>query len=286
MRIYSPIPEVLNALKGSNIELLVDVSFQDIKPLATDKSFAPIWFHNNIHIYWPDVKFKYISVGNEVIPGNEFAPFIGPAIENLHNAIVALGLQDQIKVSTSTHTPLLGISNPPSQGSFRDVAKPFIKPIIDLLVRNNAPLLVNIYPYYGYLGAQGNVPLDFALFRSNGVVVQDGSLGYQNLFDAMLDAYYSALEKEGGGNIEIVVSETGWPSEGNSVSSVEIAGNYYRNLINHIKGGLGTPKRPGKVIETYLFAMFDENVKTGAETEKHFGLFTPSKQPKYALTFN
>ncbi|XP_071901135.1 glucan endo-1,3-beta-glucosidase-like [Coffea arabica] len=285
MRIYSPVPEVLNALRGSNIELLVDVSFEDIKPLATDASVAPIWIHNNIQTYWPDVKFRYIAVGNEVNPESEYAPFIGPAIENLHNAIVAAGLQDQIKVSTSTYPPLLGASNPPSQGSFSDVAKPFIKPIIDLLVGHNAPLLVNIYPYFTYLGNQGNGELDYALFRSPGVVVQDGSLGYENLYDAMLDAFYWALEKEGGNTVEIVVSETGWPSEGSSASSVENAGTYYKNLINHVKGGSGTPRRPGKAIETYLFAMFDENEKTGDETEKHFGLFTPNKQPKYAVSF-
>ena len=103
----------------------------------------------------------------------------------------------------------------------------------------------------------------------------------------MLDAHYTALEREGGSNVEIVVSETGWPSSGNPpAASLKNAGIYYNNVVNHVKGGVGTPKRPGRVIETYLFAMFDENEKPGAQTERHFGLFSPNQQPKYSINFN
>lgn len=34
----------------------------------------------------------------------------------------------------------------------------------------------------------------------------------------------------------------------------------------------GTPLRPGR-IDVYLFELYDESEKTGAEHEKHFGLF-------------
>ncbi|PHU29629.1 Glucan endo-1,3-beta-glucosidase [Capsicum chinense] len=96
---------------------------------------------------------------------------------------------------------------------------------------------------------------------------------------------YFAIEKARGPNVEIVVSETGWPSEGNPSATKENAQTYYRNLVNHVKGGVGIPKKPGKIIETYLFAMFDENQKQGEATEKHFGLFYPNKTAKYDLKF-
>ncbi|KAG4941093.1 hypothetical protein JHK87_044964 [Glycine soja] len=52
------------------------------------------------------------------------------------------------------------------------------------------------------------------------------NFGYQNLFDAMLDSKYTALEKMGAPNLEIVVSESGWPSLGGDGALVENAHAY------------------------------------------------------------
>ncbi|XP_050369115.1 glucan endo-1,3-beta-glucosidase-like, partial [Argentina anserina] len=211
------------------------------------------------------------------------AKYLLPAIQNIQNAITATNLQGQIKVSTAIDTTLLGTTFPPSNGAFSDPANSFITPIITFLGNNGAPLLANVYPYFAYIGNPIDIKLEYALFTSPGVVVQDGSNGYQNIFDAWLDALYSALEKAGAPNMAIVVSESGWPSEGGDAATTGNAGTYYSKLINHVK--TGTPKRPNGAIETYLFAMFDENLKDGAAVEKHFGIFSPNKQPKYQLTF-
>ncbi|KAL0437194.1 UNVERIFIED_CONTAM: Glucan endo-1,3-beta-glucosidase [Sesamum radiatum] len=202
-------------------------------------------------------------------------------MQNIQTALSQFGLQDQIKVSTATYSALLTNTYPPSNAVFKDTA--FMGPIISFLAQTRAPLLANIYPYFGYIYGQG-VELPYALFTAPGVVVQDGPFGYQNLFDAMVDGMYSALEKAGGGDVEVVVSESGWPSDGGAAATMENANTYYRNLIGHVNSG--SPKRAGKAIETYLFAMFDENQKTGENSEQHFGLFYPDKQPKYQLNLN
>ncbi|XVE78939.1 hypothetical protein DITRI_Ditri14bG0018300 [Diplodiscus trichospermus] len=280
MRIYDPNQEVLQSLRGTNIELILGVPNQDLASLVSD---AKAWVQNNIVAFSPDVKFRYIAVGNEVKAGDAESQYVLPAMQNIHNALVSAQLDGQMKVSTSVDATLLGSSYPPSAGSFSAAATPYITPIINFLTSIGAPLLVNIYPYFAYVGGPQHIDLSYCLFTSSGVVVQDGALGYQNIFDAMLDAFYYAVEGAGGANLELVVSESGWPSAGEASATVDNAATYYQNLINHINNG--TPKKPGKPIETYLFAMFDEDQKGPAETERHFGLFSPDMQPKYKFTF-
>lgn len=286
MRLYDPLPDTLQALRGTNIELILDVPNTKLESLQ-DPAAAATWVRDNI-INYSDVKFRYISVGNEVDPDtgdSRYLGFVLPVMRNVHDAIVKAGLQDQIKVSTATYSGLIGPdSSPPSRGSFKGNAQGFIKPIIEFLAQNNLPLLANIYPYISYAqNPQEN--LEYALFKPTNVIVRDNNLEYKNLFDALLDVMYSAVEKLGGSNVKIVVSESGWPSEGGRGASVENAQTYYKNLIDHVRSN-GTPKKPG-TIETFLFAMFDENNKNGAETERHFGIFNPTtQQPKYQLNFN
>ncbi|XXG53144.1 hypothetical protein AAC387_Pa03g1292 [Persea americana] len=282
MRLYYPDDKAFSALKGSNIDVILDVPREALQDLASDKSAAAHWVEINIRRHWPDVKFRYITVGNEVIPtpsgDYSLAQYVHPAMENIHEAISSAGLQDSIKVSTAVLLRVLGKSDPPSEGSFANEANNYMGPIVVFLARTGAPLLANVYPYFAYLGDPG-VNLEFALFTS----APDGRSQYQNLFDSMVDALYSALEKAGGPNVKIVVSESGWPSLGDKGASKENAQTYNSNLIKHVPQG--TPKRPGE-IETYIFAMFNENNKDGGETEKNFGLFYPSKEPVYQINFS
>ncbi|KAF5823836.1 putative glucan endo-1,3-beta-D-glucosidase [Helianthus annuus] len=290
MRIYDPNQSqaTLEALGGTNIEVMIGVPNDALQSL-TDQNAANTWVNNNI-VKYSNVNFKYIAVGNEVDPNNEnrgYVDFVLPAMQNIHNAIKGAGLDDRIKVSTATYTGLLENTSPPSHSAFRGNVQGFIGPIVKFLVENNLPMLANIYPYFGYLG-DPNKNLQYALFTAQGTVVpDDNGLQYSNLFDAMLDAHYAAQARVGGENVEIVVSESGWPSEGGEEATPDNAGTYYKNLVEHVRGATGTPAKQGISIETYLFAMFDENLKGGAETEKHFGIFSLSQQLKYdGLTFN
>jgi hypothetical protein len=71
-------------------------------------------------------------------------------------------------------------------------------------------------------------------------------------------------------NVEIVVAETRWPYKGddNQVGpSIENAKAYNGNLIAHLQSMVGTPLMPGKSVDTYLFALYDKDLKPGPGSE-------------------
>ncbi|MBA0649417.1 hypothetical protein Goklo_016984, partial [Gossypium klotzschianum] len=97
-----------------------------------------------------------------------------------------------------------------------------------------------------------------------------------NMFDAQVDSVHSALSAMGFKDVEIMVAETGWPYSGDSNEvgpSIENAKAYNGNLIAHLKSMVGTPLMPGKSVDTYLFALYDEDLKPGPGSERAFGLY-------------
>ncbi|XP_021732253.1 glucan endo-1,3-beta-glucosidase-like [Chenopodium quinoa] len=280
MRLFNPNTAALQALQGSGIKTILGVVNGDLSGIASDPAAATNWVQTNVVPFASAI--KYIAVGNEIHPDYAEAPAVLPAMQNILNALVANGLGGQILVSTAIDTSLFTNTYPPSASEFSNPG--YITPIINFLTTNGSPLLVNIYPYFARISDPENIRLDYALFTAPGPVFSDSGRDYQNLFDAIVDGVFVALGKAGAPNVGVVVSETGWPSEGGADATVDNAGTYYRNAIGHVKQG--TPLKPGG-IETYLFAMFDEDNKPGAPSEHHFGLFTPNQQPKYgALNFN
>ena len=279
MRVYSAEPPALNALRNTGIGLILGTTNGDVALLAAGVSNAASWVQTNVSPYYPDVKIKYISVGNELTGGD--AQSIVAAMRNLNAALGAAGFS-AIKVSTVVTMDVLANSFPPSAGMF---AQYYMTEVAQLLASTGAPLLANVYPYFAYRGNPGDINLGYATFQPGAPPVTDSGNGlvYTNLFDAMLDAMYAALEKAGAPGVSVVVSESGWPSAGGVAATMENARAYNQGLINHV--AQGTPKKPG-LIEAYLFAMFNENQKTGDETERNYGLFYPTnKAPVYPINF-
>ncbi|XP_006644851.2 putative glucan endo-1,3-beta-glucosidase GVI [Oryza brachyantha] len=282
IRLFHPDTTVLGALRGSGLGVVLGALNEDLARLASDASFAASWVQSYVTPFAGAVRFRYINAGNEVIPGDDAASVL-PAMRNLQSALRAAGLG--VPVTTAVATSVLGSSYPPSQGAFSEAALPTMAPIVSFLASSGTPLLVNVYPYFAYSADPSSVSLDYALMSpSASAVVTDGGVAYTSMFDAILDAAYAALDKAGGQGLELVVSETGWPSGGGGAgASVENAAAYCNNLVRHF--GRGTPRRPGKPVETYIFAMFNENQKPEG-VEQHFGLFQPDMSEVYHVDFS
>lgn len=287
MRLYDPNPAALQALGGSNIEVMLGVPNTALQNIAASQANANNWVQNNVRNH-PNVRFKYIAVGNEVSPIKsdtaQYTQFVLPALRNINTAISAAGLNNQIRVSTAVETGVLSTSYPPADGVFNPDVTSYLNPIVQFLAQTGAPLFVNLYTYFSYIDNKGSINLNYALLQPNSGITVPGGIRYDNLFYAILDAMYAALEKSGGSSITIVVSESGWPSAGGDSTTIDNARIYNNNLIQRVKNG--TPKRPNRGTETYIFAMFDENQKSGPAYERNFGLFLPNRQAKYPITFN
>ncbi|XP_060206337.1 putative glucan endo-1,3-beta-glucosidase GVI [Lycium barbarum] len=277
IRIFDPNQDVLKALEGSGISIILGTRNEDLQALASDPTFATNWVVTNIIPHTSNVKFTCISAGNEVIPG-PLSTFVLGAMQNLDSALKANNLN--IPVSTAVPLQVLGTSYPPSNGAFSEDSIQFLKPIAQFLATKKYPLLANVYPYFAYSGNSAQIQLDYALLKNTAPISSDGQFQYNNMFDAMVDSLYAALEKVGQPAVDVVVTETGWPSAGDVYATKDNAQTYANNLIAHVSSGQGTPRRPGKVLETYIFALFNENQKP-AGTEENFGLFYPDMTEVY-----
>ncbi|CAA7032923.1 unnamed protein product [Microthlaspi erraticum] len=274
VRIFDTNTDVLNAFRGNrDIGVIVGVKNQELADLAVSEDVVNTWFMTNIEPYLSDVNITYITVGNEVIPG-DIGPHVLSVMQSLTNVVKSRSLP--ILISTTVAMTNLGQSYPPSEGTFTPEAREQLVPVLKYLSQTRTPILVNIYPYFAYASDPINILLDYAIFNTNRTVVQDGPLSYSNMFDVIFDAFVWAMEKEGVKDLQMVVSETGWPSAGNgNITTPEIASIYNGNFVKHVDSGKGTPKRPKSSIHGFLFATFNENQKP-AGTEQNFGLYYPT----------
>ncbi|KAI5073600.1 hypothetical protein GOP47_0011613 [Adiantum capillus-veneris] len=286
------------------ISVIVGIGNEDVASL-TNTDYAANWVQTNIAYYYPATQIAGILVGNEVFSGDDsqLKMDLLLAMENLYVALQNLGLDAHVFVSTAHSQAILSTSFPPSSGSFAsDIGSTYLSPMLKFLENAGAPFMINPYPYFAYKANPNTVSLQYALSAApststgaqtsvaassvSATVVTDPNTGlaYYNLLDAEVDAVYAALAALGYNDIEVIVSETGWPSAGDSDeagATLENAQAYNSNLIARLQRGQGTPAKPNVPLVAFIFALFNEDMKYGPTSERHYGLFNPDRTPAY-----
>ncbi|XP_057861177.2 glucan endo-1,3-beta-glucosidase 13 isoform X2 [Cryptomeria japonica] len=286
IRIYDSNVQVLQAFANTSIELMIGIPNSDLLAFSQYQSTADTWVTNNVLPYYPATMITYVTVGAEVTESTiNVSSLVVPAMKNVHTALKKAGLDTKIKVSSTHALSILSRSFPPSAGALDSKYAFFLKPLLEFLGETKSPFMVNVYPYYAYRDNPHQVSLDYALFKPNdGVIDPNTGFVYTNMFDAQIDALFFALEALNFRSLGVMITETGWPSKGGrkeSAATPDNAATYNANLVRHVINNTGTPSRPGQEIDTYIFAIFNENRKPGVESERNWGLFYPDETKVY-----
>ncbi|XXG55928.1 hypothetical protein AAC387_Pa03g3478 [Persea americana] len=291
VRIYDPDHSVLNAFKGSGLELVIGLPNQDMKDISENEDNATSWVRENVQSFLPETHIRGIAVGNEVLgSGNqELEEVLLGAAKNIYKAIDSLHLTDVIQISTAHSTAVFANSYPPSSCTFNDNVIQYMRPLLQFFSQIGSPFFLNIYPFLAYRDNPRDINVNYALFQSNpGIVDNKTRLHYDNMFDAQIDAAYAALDDAGFKKMEVIISETGWASKGDDDETGATAQNakiYNYNLRKRLAKRKGTPLRPKIVMKAYIFALFNEDLKPGKTSERNFGLFKADGSIAYDIGF-
>ncbi|KAL0928863.1 hypothetical protein M5K25_000790 [Dendrobium thyrsiflorum] len=288
VKLYDAAPNVLSAFSNSNIEFIIGIGNENVANMI-DPSQAKAWIQQNVQSFLPQTKITCITVGNEILSSKDTSLMsnLVPAMQSLHGALVSLGLDQQVNITTAHSLAVLGNSYPPSSGSFQQNLAQYIQPLLDFHSKTNSPFLINVYPYFAYKASPDTVSMEYVLFQPNqGVTDPNTNLNYDNMLYAQLDSVYSAIKAMGYNDINVRVSETGWPSKGDpdeAGATPENAALYNGNLLKRLEMNQGTPLMPTTPLSIYVFALFNEDLKPGPTSERNYGLFYPNNTPVYNI---
>ncbi|KAJ0965544.1 hypothetical protein J5N97_026682 [Dioscorea zingiberensis] len=278
----------LSALRKTGIEVMVGIPNDMLATLASDMSAAEKWVSKNVSGHVSDgVNIRYVAVGNEPFLQTYNGSFLQttfPALQNIQGALIKAGLSNQVKVTVPLNADVYqSPDGKPSTGDFRDDIRQLMLSIVKFLSDNAAPFTVNIYPFIS-LYSDSSFPVDYAFFEGTSSGVVDGNVTYSNMFDANHDTLIWALQKNGFGNLPVIIGEIGWPTDGDMNANNQFAQRFNQGFMDHISTGQGTPLRPGPV-DAYLFSLIDEDEKSiqPGNFERHWGIFTYDGLPKYQL---
>ncbi|KAM0064122.1 putative glucan endo-1,3-beta-D-glucosidase [Helianthus debilis subsp. tardiflorus] len=293
VKLFDSNPQVLEALSNSLIDVTVGIPNSMLRTLNSSVKSAETWVHDNLTRYLSArTRIEYITIGDEPFLqsyGSQFYPFVVGAAINIEAALIRAKLSKKVKVVIPCSFDAFGSeSGQPSKGHFRpDINKTMIQ-VLNFLTKTQSPFFVNISPFLSYYQNK-NISLDFALFKEAARPHNDTHRLYKNSFELSYDTLITALTVAGFPNIDIVISQIGWPTDGAPNATVSNAEIFTKGILDHFRNKKGTPIRPRVMpLEIYIHALLDEDQRniTVGNFERHWGVFTFDGQAKYQVDFS
>ncbi|XP_010929487.1 glucan endo-1,3-beta-glucosidase 1 isoform X2 [Elaeis guineensis] len=292
IRLYDADPALLAALAGTGIRVVLGIPNNQLLALGSSNATAVAWVARHVLSFLPSTLISAIAVGDEVPASLPSAlPLLLPALRSLSSALSS-SADPPIKLSTPLPFSIILDPFPPSQAFFNQtLASSFLLPLLEFLSDTDSPLMLNLYPYYALMQSRGVIPLDNSLFKplppSLEEVDPNTLLHYTNVFDAMIDAAYFSMKNLNVTDVPILITETGWPSNGSRkdepFATKDNADTYNSNVIKHILDRSGTPLHPEITSSVYIYELFNEDLRPGPVSEGNWGLFYGSGTPVYLL---
>jgi exo-beta-1,3-glucanase (GH17 family) len=232
---------------------------------------------------------KVIIIANEpfTTAGVDPAQLV-PAMRNLSAALKRMNPPLDIPITTVLAFNTLGVSYPPDAGAFRPEFVANMSALFAYLgeAGNANFIFLNVYPYFAIKDNPIDIRLGYALFTQP-------VGGFANLFAAQYTAFRAAMGRlNPPATIPVLIGETGWASAGSSVTigpSDSPVPPCTDRLIAaacnegvYVQGFIDWAKAQTPPLTSFLFEMYDENLKPGSTDEPHFGLYTERGAGKFS----
>ncbi|KAH6779658.1 hypothetical protein C2S52_010895 [Perilla frutescens var. hirtella] len=283
-RVYSSEVDILSAFVGSGIQLTISIFRAS---LINSMDTAKAYVERNMPFFGPS-SVRSVYLGGYVFDAGRDDAFLESSLKSLRMLQTALndrGVGDQVKANFIHYELSLkpNISKP-SEAEFLDQLKPAIMEYLDFIRQNHAPFPIEITPLLD-VSLMHDFGLDFAFpDNKSNLVIQDinGAL-YTNIFEWQYDCFVWALNKLNASDINIVVSQIGWPTDGLPGATATNAERFFKHLLPLVSSNKGTPMRPGAPIDINVHALTDETKMLPAEYSRHWGIYRSNGQPKYKI---
>ncbi|XP_051138586.1 glucan endo-1,3-beta-glucosidase 8-like [Andrographis paniculata] len=284
-RVYTSQEDILKAFAGSGIQLCVGI-FQTSVVSSIDT--ARQWVRTRSP-YLNVSNVRYVVMGNELFKdGLTNKTVMDTAITAMQNVQLALneaGYGEQIKVTIGmTEAAFKFNMTKPSLAEFNEEMRAEINRTIDILRTNRSPLFLEMFPI-SFVTENTFLNPEFAFMDGkSSIVINDNGKIYTNAVEFLYDSYLWAMTKYGAGDIELVIGNVGWPTDGYPGANTSTAERFYKTFLPWVASNRGTPMAPGRSINAFLNSLADENrMPYKYPFSRHWGIYTSYGDPKYKI---